>query len=567
MTSLLSLPIHHDDDGAADLVVTNARIWTADSDKPEASLLVIRDGRFVGVFTAEEATRVDIAIDEHTLQVDAQGRRILPGLIDTHVHLQGAASDMQYLDLRPAASKEELLEMVREYAANFATDAWVIGTRWSAESWPTQQPPTADEIDEASDGRKTVLIRMDGHSLVASRSALEYADITKDGPVDPEGGNIGRAADGNPTGQIYEQAQWLVSKHIVLPDVDNRKLLQQAIAHANAHGITQVGAIEGVKTIRELIAMDSQSDTNDDSGSAQPLTLRIDATIRDGGDSVREWMDALEFARENPHPSPNVSILGFKGFMDGTLGSRTAWMMQPYEDNDMAADKADDNAGYPLAMAATGELAELIKVGSNMGLQPAVHAIGDRSNHELLNWYEAIPAEDRKTLRPRVEHAQHLLPPDIARFAVLDVIPSMQPYHKADDGRYAEQRLGDERIKTSYAFRDLLNSGATLAFGSDWPVVSVSPFLGIHAAVTGRTLDDDIFAPQQSITVEEALLCYTRNAAFALHSEDETGMIREGFAANFVVLYRDILQVDPEDIPTLQVVQTFVNGVRVFSQR
>ncbi|MGI9014838.1 MAG: amidohydrolase [Phycisphaerales bacterium] len=539
----------------ADLVIHNAHIWTADPEQPQASAVVVRDGRIVAVL--QDGGDMQKWVGPDTQMIDAEGAFVMPGLIDTHVHLEGAASDMRHLDLRPARSRAELLEMVHRYAAGFDEDAWVVGTRWSAESWPDQQPPSADEIDVATGGRKAILIRMDGHSLLASRSALEYSQIDAAGPPDPAGGTIGRDATGTPTGQVYEQAMALLWKHAELPEVDTRDLLKRAIAHANANGITQVGAIESSATLRELAALDE----------AGELTLRIDATVRYGVDTVASWMSELEWAAANRMLSPGVRVLGFKGFMDGTLGSRTAWQMQPYDDNHMAEDKADDNAGFPLAMAGTGALADLIATGSAMDLQPAVHAIGDRSNHELLNWYESLPAEQRRALRPRIEHAQHLLPDDVARFAQLGVIPSMQPYHKADDGRYAEQRLGPIRIQTSYAFRGLLDSGACLAFGSDWPVVSVNPFLGIAAAVTAETLDGKVFIPEQSLTCEEALICYTRNAAFCLHSEDETGMIKPGYQANMVVLNHDIRSAKSQNLARTHVRFTFVNGEMVFERR
>lgn len=543
----------HEDAAPADLVVINAKVWTGDAHHPHAERFAVRGGVFVGV---DDEVDVAAFTGPDTVVFDAGGRRILPGLIDTHVHLGGAAADFRYLDLRAATSKQDLLKRLADYARPLGPDDWVVGTRWSSELWPDQTPPGADEIDAATGGRKAVLIRMDGHSLLASRSALEYANITKDGPADPPGGTIGRLADGTPSGGVFEQAMGLVQRHVRLPAVDERELLLKAVREANRFGVTQVGAIEGPDTLRQLAELDREG----------KLTLRIAGTIRGAGDSLSAWEAALKWGAENASPSPMVRVVGFKGYMDGSLGSRTAWMMEPYLDNHMAPDKSPDNAGYPLAMAAEGTLADLIRLGAGMGLQPAVHAIGDQSNHVLLNWYESLTSEQRKALRPRIEHAQHLLPGDVARFGALGVVPSMQPYHKADDGRYAEQRIGPERIKSSYAFRQLLDSGALLAFGSDWPVVSVDPFLGIHAAVSARTLDDKVFAPEQSITVEEALTCYTRSAAACLLSESSTGMIRAGYAADFIVLDRDVLAAPAEQLRDIRVLRTFVAGRPVYER-
>jgi len=547
--------VEANEDGAS-LVVYNAKVWTGDADRPGADRFAVRDGRFVIVGGPESAAEIEAITTEPTIVIDAGGRRVLPGLIDAHVHLEGAASDMRHLDLRGAASRRHLLDMLREYAAGFEPDAWVIGTRWSAESWPDQRPPTAAEIGEAVSGRKAVLVRMDGHSLLASAAALEYCNITRAGPPDPAGGAIGRSDDGEPTGALFEQAQALVMSRVSLPPADTSSLLRRALAQANEWGLTQVGAIESRATIEALAALDRDGE----------LPLRVQATVRGAGDTLAAWEPTLAWAEASRTLSPRVRVIGFKGVMDGTLGSRTAWMTEPYLDNHLALDKSPDNAGFPLAMAGTGALAELVRAGAAKGLQPALHAIGDQSNHVALDWFESLDAEARARLRPRVEHAQHLLPDDIERFAGLSVVPSMQPYHKADDGRYAEQRLGPRRVQTSYAFRALFDSGALLAFGSDWPVVSGNPFLGIHAAVTAQTLDGEVFVPQQSISVVEALECYTVNAAKCLLNESETGSIRAGLRADFVVLDQDILAIPHEAIRDVEVIRTVVDGVTVFER-
>lgn len=536
----------------ANLVVLNARIWTGDADQPAAQAFAVEDGRFIAVGDNAE---VRAFIGESTTVIDAEGRRIVPGFIDTHVHLQNASIRLNQLVLRETKSREDMLAQVAAYAKSLDADEWVLGNSWSSESWPDQRPPSAEELDEASGGRPVVLVRMDGHSLIASASALRYANITKEGPADPPGGTIGRRADGTPTGAIFEQAMGIVTRHAQRREVDRVELMRRTLREVAKNGVTQVGALETPPFIEDvLVAMDERNE----------LTVRVAATITGAGDELRDWRPWLDWAREHRAPSPHVRVLGFKGYMDGSLGSRTAWMHEPYEDNHLAEDKAADNAGYPLAMAGTGELGELIQVGATMDLQPAVHAIGDRANHVLMNWYAALEPAQRAAVRPRIEHAQHLIPGDVRRFAELGVIPSMQPLHKADDGRYAEQRLGPERVRTSYAFRDLLNSGAMLAFGSDWPVVSINPFLGMHAAIAGLTIEGEPFLPEQSITIEEALRCYTRHAAFALHAEDEIGQIREGWRADFVVLDRDILTVPTDELPATRVLRTVVDGRTVY---
>lgn len=542
----------------ADMAVLNAKIWTGDPrrvrarEAASAEALAIRDGRLIAVGSNAE---IQTMIGEETRTIDAEGRRVLPGLIDTHVHLANAADDFQHLYLREARTREHLLEMIRAHAETLDEDDWLIGVRWTAESWPDQQPPNADEIDEAAGGRRAVLMRMDGHMLIASRSALEYAEITKDGPPDPPGGRIGRADDGTPNGAIYEQAMRLVRSRIPSDGSDDmRERFRRALHEANRVGLTQVGAIEVRSTFEHvLVPMDQDGE----------LTLRIAGTVRPTSDRRQHWIELLEWADDNRRPSERVRLVGFKGVMDGTLGSRTAWMMEPYLDDP----NDPENAGFPLALAGSGALHEYIILGASKNLQPAVHAIGERANHVLLDWFEDIPQWLREQIPPRIEHAQHLLPEDVHRFAELNVIASMQPLHKADDGRYAEQRIGMERLRNSYAFRSLINSGATLAFGSDWPVVSVNPFLGIHAAVTAKTLDGKVFLPEQSITVEQALGAYTRGAAICLMSEETTGMIRTGYAADFIIIDRDVLAIDPDEIAETQVLLTVMGGKVVYERR
>ncbi len=529
------------------LVVSNAKIWTPRQAR-DGEWMGARDGRIGGVASGPIPATIP---DPTRVHIDAGGRRVLPGLIDTHVHLGNAAADLRRINLRDAKSREELLEILQAASRDMRPDDWVIGSRWSSESWPDQRPPDADEIDKAVGGRKAALIRMDGHMLLASRAALNAAGIGKDGPPDPPGGKIGRLPGGEPDGGVYEQAMGMIERLVPEPTRDERiALLRKAIAAANAVGITRVGAIEDRETLELLAAMDHE----------QPLTLRIHATVWDGeASTVEEWLPTLEWAAANKQLSPNIRVIGFKAYMDGSLGSRTAWQSAPYLDD--PHDPGND--GMPLAMAGDGTLRDLIVKGAAMGLQPAVHAIGDRANHTLLDWYErALTPEQRTALRPRVEHAQHLLPEDIARFARLGVVPSMQPYHKADDGRYAEQRLGAARCETSYAFRDLVDAKAMLAFGSDWPVVDVNPFLGVAAAVNARTLDGKTFVPGQSIGVEEALLRYTLIAAWALHSEPRTGSLSEEAPADFVIVEPDPFHTPPERLGEVRV-RTTVFGGRV----
>lgn len=515
----------------ADLVVFNGRVWTGNPALPEATALVVRAGRIALV------TKVDAEAQAHvgpgTRTIDAQGRRVTPGLIDTHVHLVSAAQQRARLELRDASSRADLLDRVRRAAERLPRDAWIVGRGWSAESWPDRRPPTAEEIDEASGGRPTALIRMDGHSMLAGGAALARAEISDKGPSDPPGGRIGRRADGAPTGEVFEEAMELVLKHAPVDSPQHvRELVRAAVAEAASFGITRVGSMEPRRAVEEaLVPLDE----------AGLLDIRVDVTIMEPPDTIEEWRPILDWCEAHRQASPSVRVIGVKGFMDGSLGSRTAWMTEPYLDNPPGADPR--NAGMPLAMAGSGEMRELILEAASRGLQPTVHAIGDRAAHALLGWFAEIPAEQRERVRPRMEHAQHLLASDIPRFRELGVIASMQPLHKADDGRYAESRLGIERLRAGgYAYRQLFDARAPVAFGSDWPVVAEDPLLGIRAATEGRAMDGRAFLPESSCTPEEALVAYTRAGAHCLHAEDRCGVLKAGADADFVVHLDDPLR-------------------------
>ena len=536
----------------ADLALVNARIWTNDAMAPEATALAVSDGLIVAIGDDET---IRAMIDSGTMVIDAHGARVLPGLIDAHAHLASAGRSLGWIALRDAASKESLLEMVRETSGDLDEEAWVFGRGWSAEGWDDPEPPTADEIDSAAGGRPTILVRMDGHQLLASRRALELAGIDET-TQPPAGGKFGRLPNGKPSGEVYEEAMDLIWRAAPSMEDDDpeamMRFLELAVRECVRNGITQVGAIASPEEIEALGRLDDEG----------RLPIRVGATVFIREDTIDEWRPVLEWAVRHRNLSERVKVLGFKGFMDGSLGSRTAWMMRPYEDN--PADENPDNAGFPLAMAADGSLRELIGLGVSMGLQPTIHAIGTRANHELLNWFSEIPESSRRSLRPRVEHAQHVLDEDVERFAALGVIPNMQPLHKADDGRYAGQRMGADRLRSSYAYRSFVDQGAGLAFGSDWPVVSVNPFLGIHGAVSALTMDGSTFLPEQAITVEESLRAYCTGASRALHSETYTGALRVGWAADFIVLDRDVLRISIDEVKETRVTTTVVGGKVVY---
>lgn len=527
----------------ADLVIENARIWS-DGLAGFASFAAVRDGRFIHVGEREERW-----IGPATLRLDAQRRLVIPGLIDSHIHMLGGGTNLAQVQLRDVADKEEFIRTVAQWASRLRPGQWILGGRWSVESWASPQSPTREWLDEATGDHPLFLSRMDGHSALVNSAALRLAGITREGPADPVGGVIDRDPQtGEPTGILRESAMHLVSRFIPEPsDDDNVDALHAAMQHALAHGITAVSDIPSIGDLRayERLAADE----------ALPMRLFLYPTAND-------WESAALRVRRFSGRPGWIEVRGFKAYLDGSLGSRTAMMRRPFLAN--RPDRPEWRGLFAEGVE-DGTFARNLRAARAAGLQVIVHAIGDEANHFLLN---SLVTEfpDLRAARCRSEHAQHLLPEDIQRFGDLGVIASMQPYHKADDGRYAEAIIGAMRSRSSYAYKSLLDAGAVLAFGSDWPVVSIDPMLGVEAAVTGRILTGQTWQSQENITVAEALRCYTSRAAYALGRDDEIGRIAPGYRADFVILNASPFDRSP-DWKAIKPVAVYVDGVKRYEAR
>ncbi|MCH7527090.1 MAG: amidohydrolase, partial [Planctomycetes bacterium] len=398
-----------------------------------------------------------------------------------------------------------------------------------------------------------LLSRMDGHQSLANSVALRLAGIDADGPSDPSGGVIERdSSTGEPTGILKDAAAGLVSRLIPpTSEADLDAALARAMKHVNSFGITSVHDMSGGSDLGTMLRAHED----------QRLTVRIRKYLH-----VSDWRDSVDRVKNFPVDDAWLCVAGFKGYVDGSLGSRTAYMYRPYAD-------ANADAQYPAGILSEmasppKKLRHMIEQADAEGLQSAVHAIGDEGNHIVLDAYQAVARKSRRgDPRHRIEHAQHLLPEDISRFAELGVVASMQPFHKADDGRYAEKALGPDRLAGSYAFRSLIDSGALLCFGSDWPVVTCNPFVGMAAAVTAGTLDGKTWIPQESISIEEALRAYTVSPPTAAFAESDLGTIEPGKLADLVILSQDILNVPAERIADTRAVVTIVDGKVVLDAR
>ncbi len=522
--------------GRASLILLGGRVWTGDPERPSAQAIAIGGDRILAVGSDAEIERYR-APGVRTIELG--GRRVVPGLIDAHVHLFEGGEALLAPDLRSARSEEEFARRLAEAASKLPRGSWVASGSFDHENWPSGRYPSRELLDRFVPEHPVFVRRLDGHMAVANSLALRIAGVTKQTP-DPPGGEIVRdPATGEPQGVLKDAAMDLVGRHIPPPDDHaRRERAIAALAHAASLGIT---CLHDMGTSREELRALEELDRRGE------LTARVVAYV--GAEGIARG------AR-----SPFLEVRGLKAFADGSLGSSTALFFEPYLDLPEGAPAPCGLAQLDLSEG--GELDRLVAGALEADLQPAVHAIGDRAIRAVLDAYERLGACERGA-RPRIEHAQHIHPDDLARFGRLGVVASMQPYHAADDGRWAEKRIGKARCDTTYAFRDLLDRGARLAFGSDWPVAPLSPFLGMEAAVTRRTLDGrnpDGWVPRQKISLEEALRAYTSGGAYAAFAEARLGTLRPGAAADLAALSEDIFSIEPERIGETRAVLTIVGG-------
>ena len=532
----------------ADLILTNGKVWTVDAKHKEAEAVAIRGQRIVAVGTNEEVLR---SKGEGTRVMDLGGRRVVPGFNDAHVHFFSGGQNLAGVQLRYAKSKDDFQGAIGAFAKTRPAGEWITGGNWDHENWTPATLPTKELIDSVTAANPVFVNRLDGHMALANSAALKLAGIdrnTKDVP----GGVIVRDAAGEPTGVLKDAAQGLMERVMPPPsETQMIRAIRAAEAYAMANGVTSVqdmSASPEVFRVYQKMLRDGQ------------LTVRIS-----GHQPLRHWKNLAGAGVMADFGNEYLHVGGVKGFADGSLGSTTALFFKPYLDAPGSSGIPSDELVNPERMWTDIEGADAA------GLQIAIHAIGDRANDSILTMYERlIKAHGAGDRRLRIEHAQHLRAEDIPRFAKDQVIASMQPYHCIDDGRWAEKRIGPERAKTTYAFRTLIDSGATLAFGSDWDVAPMIPLMGIYAAVTRRTLDGkhpDGWVAAQKITVEEAVRAYTMGSAYASFEEKIKGSIEPGKLADVIVLSDDIFAMDPVRIADVKVDLTIFDGRVVVNRR
>lgn len=523
------------------LLLVNGKIWTGNPQQPEAEAVAIQGNRILAVGSTAEILKLK---PSDTQALDLHGRRVVAGFNDAHVHFYSGGANLTGPPLRYSKSQEDFRNTLGAYAKKQPAGRWILGGNWDHENWTPADLPTRELIDAVTSSWPVLVNRLDGHMSLANSLALKLAGIdskTKDVP----GGVIVRDATGNPTGILKDAAQSLVERVIPAPTQEQiRDAIKAAQTYAAANGVTSVQDMSASPDVfRVYQAMLRKGE----------LTVRIS-----GHQPLPSWKRLADVGVLADFGSEYLHIGGVKGFADGSLGSTTALFFAPYLDSPKTRGIASDELSDPARMWSNIEHADAA------GLQIAIHAIGDKANNTILGFYERLEREHgERDRRLRIEHAQHLLASDIPRFAREHVIASMQPYHCIDDGRWAEKRIGPERAKTTYAFRSLLDAGATLAFGSDWPVAPMVPLMGIYAAVTRRTLDGKHpggWVPEQKITVAEAVRAYTMGSAYASFEEKIKGSIEPGKLADLVVLSDDIFSIDPVKIADTKVAVTIFDG-------
>ena len=529
-------------DAAAVTLYVNAVVHTVDPDWPRAEALAVERGRIlaVGQRSALEHRYPRAAT------VDLGGACVVPGLIDAHGHLAGLGALALTLDLRATKSYAELVARVLEQASQTPGGGWIVGGRWDQANWGEEELPDHRRLSEATPRHPVLLSRIDGHAALANEKALAIAGIDRD-TRDPPGGKIVRDPNGAPTGILLDNALALVREKIPAkrgqPTGELWRIAQDACVRAGLTCVHDAGVDRAdLPDLRRRYARGE-------------LKLRVHAMLSHD-DGLARYIET-----HKPQPHPRLSVRAIKLYMDGAMGSRGAWLLQPYSDR-------PDQSG--LNVTPVGEVRELSALAAAHGWQVCTHAIGDRANREVLDAYaaalEATPATD---LRFRIEHAQCIALQDIPRFAKLGVIASMQPTHCTSDMRWAVDRVGPQRLPGCYAWRSLLASGARLAFGSDFPVESERPLLGVYAAVTrqdhqGRPAGG--WLPTQRLTRAEALRLFTLDAAYAAFMEKEVGSLEPGKRADFVVLDGDIFEVPDSELLKIQVLRTVIDGETVYER-
>lgn len=524
-------------------VLTAARIHTMDPAHPRAQAMAFDAGGKILALGDADGLRKRYPQATH---LDAGNATIIPGLIDAHGHVAGLGLAKLQADLVGTRSKDEVLHRLREFERELPAGAWLLGRGWDQNDWPQQRFPSAADLDAAFPDRAVWLSRVDGHAGWANNAAMRAVQRDMGGNWQPDGGKIERDAQGRASGVFIDAAMNLVEAAVPALDAATaERALELGMQAAVAHGLT--GVHDAGVSLSQLQAYQRLADRD-------AMPLRITAMAEGDGDALAWLCDAGLYR----HDGGRLQMRAVKLYIDGALGSRGAALTDDY---------SDDPGNRGLLLTTPAALAQIVARAKGCDVQIATHAIGDRGNHEVIEAYAKALDHDDGNRRWRIEHAQVLAPADLPRLAALHVIASMQPTHATSDMPWAEDRLGPQRIDGAYAWRQLRDSGARLALGSDFPVESVDPRLGLYAATTrsdAEGLPAGGWHPQEKLTMYEALRGFTLDAAYAGFAEDQVGSLAVGKRADFVMLAQDPLAIPPAQLRTLTVQATYVDGHAVY---
>lgn len=536
-------------DETPDLILVNGTIYTGDTAKPRVEAVAIKGEQIIAIGSSREIRAMARASTKVT---DLQGRFAMPGFNDAHIHLANGGLAKLAVDLTGSRTLGEFQQRVRARLKDYKAGEWITGRGWDHTIWPVKKFPTRQDLDAVSKDHPMVFTRVDGHVAVTNSLALQKAGVTRDTP-DPAGGEIEKAADGEPTGMLKERAQGLVRQHIPSVSAEQRRrALEMALAEAVSRGLTSAQDNSGWDDF--LIYEELKKEGK--------LPLRITEWLPFGA-SVSQLE---EMRRRGGTTDPWLKTGALKGVTDGTLGSRTAAMIEPYAD-------APDTRGIPIIPA--DRLREMVIERDKAGFQIALHSIGDQANRSSLAAFAAARAANgKRDARHKIEHAQVVHAADFAKYRDNDVIASMQPCHETSDMRWAGQRLGPERSKGAYAWNTMLKNNIRMAFGSDYPVESLDPLISVYACVTRKMHPDappggptDSWIPEERISVDDCLRTFTQGSAYAEFEEKNKGKIAVGQFADIVVLSADITKIPATQILKTNVLMTFTGGRLVYERK
>lgn len=525
-----------------DRMYVNAKIWTGDTLNPSATVIAVKGEKIV--YVGDDATK--FTANE---TIDVQGKQLLPGFTDNHTHFLSAGYALSSVKLKDAMTKKEFIKRIAEFCKSKPDDTWVMEGSWDHENWGGELP-SKEWIDSVCGGHPVFLSRYDGHMAFANSKALQLAGIDKN-TASPAGGVLVKDKNGEPTGIVKDAAMNLVINAIPPPTAEQLdQYFDAAAKYAVERGVTNVNDMNSYGGWSDL-------ETYKRAWKTDRMILRMYSFV-----PLATWERMDSFVQKNGRGDDVLQWGGLKGYVDGSLGSTTAWFHQPY---------LDDPGTNGLFITDTALLRKWVLGADKAGLHLGVHAIGDKANDFILSVYdEAAKINGARDRRFRVEHAQHVRPETIDQFVKQSVIASMHPYHLFDDGIWAYKRLDTNRLKGTYAFKSMKDKGVRVTFGSDWPVAPIDPVYGIYSAVTRITGDGknpNGWYPDEKLSIEDALKAYTATNAYASFLDGKIGILKEGFYADFTILENNLFEVPKEKIKDIKVLRTVLKGKEVFLRK